>query len=64
MQEVVKSSLKEPAHELLFELTGKLPVTELSKKTGFSAGKISNIWQSWERAGMLVKDGKQYRRLF
>lgn len=50
-------------HRLLYEKAGQIPVKELSKKTGLSAGTISGLWQRWERAGLLVKDGKHYRRV-
>lgn len=48
---------------ILYEETGETPVKQLAKKTGFSAGKISNLWEKWERMGLLVKDGKQYRKV-
>jgi DNA-binding MarR family transcriptional regulator len=50
-------------HRLIYEKVGQLPVTELAKKSDLSAGTISALWQRWERAGLLVKAGKQYRRV-
>ena len=50
-------------HRVLYEKVGQIPVTELAKKTGLSAGTISGLWQRWEQAGLLIKDGKQYRRV-
>jgi hypothetical protein len=50
-------------HRLLFEQVGLIPVKDLVKKTKLSAGTISGLWQRWERAGLLVKDGKHYRRV-
>jgi DNA-binding MarR family transcriptional regulator len=50
-------------HRLLFEKVGQMPVTDLAKKTGLSAGTISGLWQRWEQAGLLIKEGKQYRRV-
>jgi len=47
----------------LYEGAGTVPVKELAKKTGFSAGKLSGLWQGWEQKGLLVKDGGQYRRV-
>jgi hypothetical protein len=44
--------------------TGKLKRGELEKRTGFSAGKISGLWAQWEQAGLLIKDGKSYRKPF
>ena len=50
-------------HRLLFEQDGRIPVKDLAKKTRLSAGTISGLWQRWERAGLLIKDGKHYRRV-
>ena len=44
--------------------TGKLKREELEAKTGFSGGKISGLWAEWERIGLLIKDGKSYRKPF
>jgi hypothetical protein len=55
---------KEKKYAFLYENTGSLPRPELEKKTGFSAGKISGLWSQWEREGLMVKDGKSYRRVF
>ena len=56
--------LKDKKLAFLYENTGRLRRTELEKKTGFSAGKISGLWSQWERDGLMVKDGKSYRRVF
>jgi hypothetical protein len=72
LRSLVRISLTEPASRLLtderlrdlYEGTGRLKRTELERKTGFSAGKISGLWAEWERAGLLVKDGKTYRKPF
>jgi len=49
---------------ILYENNGRLSVKELAKRTGFSVGKISGLWNQWEQEGLLVKDGKSYRRVF
>ena len=72
MQTLVKISLAEPMSRLLtddtlrglYEKTGKLKREQLEKQTGFSAGKISGLWSQWEQAGLLVKEGKTYRKPF
>lgn len=63
LSETLKTHLKDEKHRILYELTGQLSVRQLAQKTGFSIGKISSIWQKWEQAGLLVKDGSQYRRV-
>ena len=62
LRDVAETLIKDPAHKRLYELTGQHPVKELSRKTGFSVGKISGMWQEWERAGLVTKNGHQYRR--
>jgi len=62
LSDVVKSQLKDKRHRQLYELTGQLSIRELSRRTGFSIGKISGIWQQWEQVGLLIKDGSQYKK--
>ena len=60
LSDVLKEELADEEKKQLYTLTGKHGVTKLAKKTGFSAGKISGLWQRWEGLGLLVKKGKQY----
>lgn len=55
--------LKDKKLRAVYEGAGQVAVKELAKKTGFSVGKISGLWQAWEQTGLLVKDGVQYRRV-
>lgn len=59
----IEARLKDPKRKQLYELTGKGTVRDLARKTGFSIGQISTIWQKWEQAGLLIKDGKQYKKI-
>ncbi len=54
--------LKEKNYRTLYERTGELGIIELSKKTRLSTGKISGIWKEWEQLGIVVKEGKSYRK--
>jgi hypothetical protein len=63
LAEPLKAAMKDKECKFLYQNTGLLPVKKLSQETGFSAGKISGIWQDWENAGLLVKEGRQYRRV-
>lgn len=60
---VLNKELKDAKMRKLYELTGKEGVTEISKRIGFAAGKISQIWQRWEREGLIRKEGKFYKRI-
>lgn len=62
LSDVVERELKDPKKRKLYEFTGKLTVREISKKTGIAAGTISETWQEWEQLGLLIKDGRQYRK--
>lgn len=55
--------LEDKNYQTLYEGTGKLGIVELSKKTRFSTGKISGIWKEWEQLGIVVKDGKSYKKV-
>jgi hypothetical protein len=47
----------------LWELTGKATQREVKTKLNMSADTISSAWQRWERLGLLVREGKEYRRV-
>jgi hypothetical protein len=64
LNDAFEANLKDKKHRVLYELTGQLSVKELSRKTAFSVGKISGLWQKWEQAGLLIKHGGQYKKIF
>lgn len=49
---------------LIYQGAGKISRPELERRTGFSGGKISNLWKQWETHGLMVKSGKSYKALF
>lgn len=61
--DTLRAVLADRQHKFLYEHTGRIPVKELARKTGISTATISRTWQAWEAAGLLVKDGKQYRKV-
>jgi len=63
LSERLAEIMQDTDHRLLYEQAGYLSVKELAKRTGFSVGKISGLWGKWEQVGLLVKEGKQYRRV-
>lgn len=60
---IMQKELSKPKMKQLYGMTGELGVKEISKRLGFSTGKISLIWQEWERIGLLRKDGKSYKKV-
>ena len=69
MEFLVKQKISEKLDKLnseekkVYNLTGNKGQVEMVKVTGFSAGKISKIWQKLESRGILVKEGKGYRKV-
>lgn len=47
----------------VYDLTGSGKRSLIENKTGFAAGKISKIWIKLEEEGLLVKEGKIYRKV-
>lgn len=63
LRPVLEAELAPPGMARLYELTGTLSVTELGKKLGRATGSISNTWRRWEQLGLLVKEGRRYRKV-
>ena len=47
----------------LYEFTGTMSQSELKKKLKCSPNTITDAWKRWEQLGLLVKKGKQYRKV-
>ena len=63
LSDVLRKETANAKSRALYQLTqGDLPVTAISKRVGLSVGTISRTWQRWEEQGLLIKDGKRYRR--
>ncbi len=63
LAEKLANVLKDENHRIIYEHTGRFPVKKLSERTGLGTGTISRLWKQWEHEGLLVKDGKSYRRV-
>jgi predicted transcriptional regulator len=63
MKDILKAELSNKKKKQLYELTGtSIPIKKISEMVGVSTGAISTIWKNWEYAGLIIKDGKTYRR--
>lgn len=51
---------KDPKLRKIFRLTGSKSVREISTATGVPRATVSQIWQRWERSGLIVKRGQQF----
>jgi len=66
---LVKQKVSERLNKLnvdekkVYGLTGEKGQVEMAKLTGFSAGKVSKIWQKLEEEGLLIKDGAKYGKV-
>ncbi len=65
---LVKQKISEMIYKLsedekkVYEVTGNKR-SSIENMTGFAAGKISQIWQKLESEGLLIKEGKFYRKV-
>jgi hypothetical protein len=65
LAKVIDDEFSEPKKRQLYGLTGgEMTRDQLVKKLGMSAGTISGVWQRWEQLGLVIKDGKQFRKVF
>ena len=60
---ILEKELSDATKAKLYEAIGKYGVVELSKKLDCSTGWISGVWKNWEQLGIIIKDGKSYRRI-
>ncbi len=63
LKSTLSEELSDPQNRKLYELTGDKPVGHISKELKMAAGKISRTWQRWEQQGLLIKDGRSYKRV-
>ena len=63
LRDVIARELKDAKRKKLYELTdGTKSVKELATLTGMSTGTISETWQEWEASGLIIKEGRSYKR--
>jgi hypothetical protein len=60
---VLERELEDPKMRTLFEATGTMGQKELTKKLQMSATTICAAWKRWADIGLMVKDGKSYRKV-
>ena len=60
---IVNAELAEQKMAQLYALTGSATQREIKKKLRVSANTISDAWNRWERMGLIVRDGTQYRKV-
>lgn len=64
LRETLDQELRDDSVRKVFDLTGTMSRDELVRATGVSAGKISSLWVRWESLGLLVRDGRGYKKRF
>ena len=58
--ESLRAVLKEPKHQLAYELTdGVLTQAEVGKQAGLDQTTVSDLWGRWRRLGLLNDAGKR-----
>ncbi|MGD0551500.1 MAG: hypothetical protein ABSB25_02485 [Sedimentisphaerales bacterium] len=60
---ILEKEFSDATKAKLYKAIGKDGIVKLSKKLDCSTGWISGVWKNWEQLGLIVKDGKSYRRI-
>ncbi len=61
---ILETELSDVKKKKLYDLTGKsLTGRQISEKISMSIASISRTWCHWEEVGLLIKDGKKYRKI-
>lgn len=61
---VIADELRDPKLAKLYELTGSVTADEAAKKLACSKTTVSEAWRRWERAGLVILNGRRYERVF
>lgn len=61
---LMDKELEDPSHRRLYELTGEKSAAQIKKELRMSSTTISRLWSRWEQMGLLLKEGRTYRRIF
>jgi hypothetical protein len=60
---IANAEFAKPKMAELYNLTGTATQRQIKKALGISADTISDAWNRWERIGLVVRDGQQYRKV-
>jgi biotin operon repressor len=60
---VLSRELRDSSKKELYELTGALSASAITKRLGCSATTVCETWRRWEQLGILIKDGRRYRKV-
>ena len=60
---VLERELADDKMKKLYALTGSLTAREATKRLKCSASTVAEAWQRSERLGLVVRDGKRYRKV-
>jgi DNA-binding MarR family transcriptional regulator len=61
---LLEAELDDPRMAELYKLTGTHGQREIKKKLSMSANTISDAWKRWERLGLIVREGHEYKKVF
>jgi len=59
----LNSVLKTDRERRIYQDTGKKTQDQICKGYNIGSTKLTSLWKSWEKRGVVVKEGGRYRRL-
>jgi DNA-binding MarR family transcriptional regulator len=60
---ILQAELADPRMAQLYRLTGTSTQREVKAALKMSATTISDAWNRWEQLGLLVREGKEFRKV-
>lgn len=59
----LRPELVDPKMAKVYNLTGNKNSKIIAKEASCSESTVSSSWKRWEQLGLLIKDGKSYRKV-
>lgn len=60
---ILQVELQDDKLAALYDMTGSTTAADAKKKLSIGTTKVVEAWKRWERLGLIVKDGKTYRKV-
>lgn len=64
LRELIPQLLNDEKKKIVYEMTdGSTPRRQIEKAAKVAGGTISNWWNIWYSYGILIKEGKKYKKI-
>lgn len=60
---IMENELADPKMSKLYDMTGEATAEQAAAKLKLGKQTVIDAWKRWERFGLIVKDGRTYRKV-